>query len=98
MQVQFLVTAEARGTAVGDAGRRLRKAVGTALQRIEGSGRLLAGGVVAGRRMTFLLLELDSSDELLELLGPELMDNVQCAVCPVAPFEGLGQFLEPRPI
>jgi muconolactone delta-isomerase len=96
--MQFLVIAEVRDTIVGDAVRRLRQDVATAIQRIQASGKLRAGGVLAGRRMPFLLLEVDSSEELLELLGTEMMDNMQCNVYPVASFESLGKFFEEHPV
>jgi muconolactone delta-isomerase len=90
--MQFLVIAEARDTIVGDAVRRLRQDVGKAVERITASGKLRAGGVLAGRRMPFFLLEVDSSEDLMELLGSELIDNMNCNVYPVASFEFLGRF------
>jgi hypothetical protein len=97
--MQFLVIAEARDTIVGDAAvRRLREDVGRAIGRITASGKLRAGGVLAGRRMPFLLLEVDSAEELMALLGSELIDNMQCDVYPVAPFEYLQQFFADHPV
>jgi muconolactone delta-isomerase len=96
--MKFLVIAEARDSIVGDAVRQLRANVATAIQRITASGKLLAGGILGGRRMAFLLLELDSADDLLELLGSELIDSMQCEVYPVISFERIGQFFQEHPI
>ncbi len=92
--MQLLVMARARESVVGgDAVRRLREDVGKAIQRITASGKLLAGGVLVGRRIPFLLLEVDDGEELMELLGPALMDGMHCDVYPVASFESLGDHL-----
>ena len=96
--MQFLVIAEARDTIVGDAVRRLRQDVATAIQRIQASGKLRAGGILGGRRMPFLLLEVDSSEELLELLGNEIIDNMQVQVHPVVSFESIGKFFAQHPV
>jgi muconolactone delta-isomerase len=94
----FLVIAEARETIVGDAVRRLREDVGKAMKRITASGKLRAGGVLVGRRMPFLLLEVDSAEELMELLGSEMIDNMHCDVYPVASLEFLGKFFAEHPV
>jgi hypothetical protein len=96
--MQFLVIAEARDTIVGDDVRRLRKEVGVAIQRIQASGKMTAGGVLGGRRMPFMLLEVESTEELMELLGNEMIDNLQCEVYPVASFESLGKFFAEHPV
>jgi len=96
--MQFLVIAEARDTIVGDAVRRLREDVSKAMQRVLASGKLRAGGVLVGRRMPFLLLEVDSSEELMELLGSEMIDNLNCNVYPVASLEFLGEFFKEHPV
>jgi muconolactone delta-isomerase len=98
IEMQFLVIAEARDTIVGDDVRRLRKDVATAIQRIQDSGKLQAGGVLAGRRRPFLLLEADSADELLELLGSEMIDNFNCDVHPVVSFDVLKKFFAEHPV
>ena len=96
--MQFLVIAEVRDTIVGDAVGRLRQDVGKAIQRITASGKLRAGGVLAGRRAPFFLLEVDSSEELMELLGSELIDHANCDVHPVLSFESLGKFFAEHPV
>jgi hypothetical protein len=84
--------AKARDTIVGDAVRRLRQEVGTAIKRIQASGKLQASGVLGGKRLLFFLLEANSSEELMEFLGSELIDNAECEVYPVTSFEVLGKF------
>jgi hypothetical protein len=48
--------------------------------------------------MPFLLLEVDSSEELLELLGNEIIDNMQVQVHPVVSFESIGKFFAQHPV
>ena len=98
IDVQFVVIAEVRNTIVGDDVRRLRGDVGKAIQRITTSDKLGAGGGVAGRRMPFLLLEVDSSEELMELLGSEMIGNMKCEIHPVVSFETLGKFISEHPV
>ena len=94
----FLVTAEIRDAIVGEAVRRLRQDVGTAVERVMGSGKVQAGGVVSGKRKLFFVLEADSAEELQELLGSELTDNANCDVLPILPFESLQKFFMEHPV
>jgi hypothetical protein len=93
----FLVIAEAYESIVGDNVTRLRNDVATAVKRIEASGKLEAGGVLIGRRKLYLVLKVDRPEEVLELLGGELMDNMRCEVYPTASLGALGQFFEEHP-
>jgi muconolactone delta-isomerase len=94
----FLVLAEARDTLVGDAVPKLRADVGKAIQRIQASGKLKAGGIMGGRRKGFFLLEADSTKEILELLGSEIIDNMNADVHPVVSFEDLAEFFKTHPV
>jgi len=93
----FLVIAEARDSIVGDLVPMLRADVGKAVKRIGESGKLQTGGVCAGRRKLFFLLEMESAAEILELLGGELIDNANVSVDPVLSFEELGKFFAKHP-
>lgn len=96
-EMLFLVIGEARDTLVGDAVPRLRKDIATAVKRMTASGKLQAGGILGGRRKGFFLLEAETSRELLELLGGEIIDNMNCDVYPVVSFEDLGKFFAEHP-
>jgi muconolactone delta-isomerase len=96
--MRFLVLAEVRDTIVGDAVRKLREDVATAIGRIQASGKLVEGGILGGKRMAFLLLDADDTGELLELLGSEMIDNMECDVYPVTSFETLGKFFAEHPV
>ena len=96
--MQFLVIAEARDTIVGDDVRWLRQGVAAAMQRIKASGKLIAGGVIAGRRMPFFLLDVADADEVTELLGSELIDSFQCNVYPINSFDFIGKFFAEHPV
>ena len=94
----FLVLAEARDSVVGELVPKLRADVATAVKRIGESGKMKAGGILGGRRMAFLLLEVDSAAEILELLGGEIIDNMQVETNPVISFEELGAFFAKHPM
>jgi hypothetical protein len=93
----FLVLAEARDTLVGEAVPKLRADVATAMERIGKSGKMQAGGIMGGRRMAFCLLEVATAAELLELLGTEIIDNMQVETHPIISFEELGAFFAQHP-
>ncbi|MEI6501595.1 MAG: hypothetical protein WCP21_11305 [Armatimonadota bacterium] len=93
----FLVTAEARDSIVGAEVPRLRAGVETAVKRISASGRMQAGGILGARRAAFFLLEIDSAEELLTLLGGEIIDNMQVESSPVVSFEDIGKFFAKHP-
>lgn len=95
--MQFLVLAEVRDSIVGDAVPRLRQEVATAIQRITASGKLQAGGILGGRREAFCLLDVDNMAELTELLGGEIIDNMQVEVYPILAFEDLAKFFQEHP-
>jgi hypothetical protein len=88
----FLVLAEARDTIVGEAVAKLRQEVGTAIKRIEASGKLKSGGILGGRRMAYMLLEVESTAEIMDLLGGEIIDNMQTDLYPILSFAELGAF------
>lgn len=93
----FLVMAEARDSIVGAAVPGLRADVEKATKRIAASGKMKAGGILAARRAVFLLLEIDSPEELLALLGGEIIDNMKVEVSPIVSFEDLGKFFATQP-
>jgi hypothetical protein len=93
----FLVLAETRDSIVGERVPQLRADVATAVKRVGESGKMKAGGILGGRRMVFLLLELDSAAEILELLGGEIIDNMKVETHPIISFEELGAFFAKHP-
>lgn len=95
--MQFLVLAEARDSIVGDAVPKLRKSVEIATKRVMASGKMLTGGILVGRRMAYMVIEAESPYEILELLGGEIIDNMNAQVQPIVSFEELGQFFAKHP-
>jgi hypothetical protein len=95
--MQFLVIAQVRDSIVGEGVARLRKDVGAAVQRIAGSGKMVAGGNMGGKRALFFLLEVETSQEILSLLGGEIIDNANCDIYPIVSFEDLGKFFAEHP-
>lgn len=95
--MMFLVLAEARDSIVGEAVVRLRADVAAAIKRVTESGKMKAGGILGGRRMAFMLLEVETANDILELLGGEIIDNMRTDVYPIVSFEELGAFFAAHP-
>ncbi len=51
-------------------------------------------GMLCGKRGSFLVVEVDAPEELLELLGPEIYANFKTDVQPIAPVERMGEILQ----
>jgi hypothetical protein len=62
------------------------------------SGRLRAGGALGGRRRPFFPHEVDGAEELPELPGSEVIDNMDCRAHPVVSSESIGEFLAKHPV
>jgi len=96
--MRFLVTATAFETIVTpEAIRRLREVFVKKVRQISGSGKLVEGGHIVARRSGFFLLDVDSADELMELLLP-LHDVCRIEAHVVESFEELGKALEANPV
>jgi len=95
MMVQF----EAFDTIVGEAAiAKLRQGVGTQIKRISKSGKLKGGAIFASKRGGFLLLDVKSGVEIIELLGAPIIDHFHIETIPLISFEELGKFLKEHPI
>jgi hypothetical protein len=95
MMVQF----EAFDTIVGErAIDSLRRGVGAQIQVIAKSGKLKGGAMYASKRGGFLLLEVAQGAEILELLGPPILDHFHVETIPLVSFEEVGSFFKNHPI
>jgi muconolactone delta-isomerase len=79
----------------GDVGR-LRAKVGEKVQEWQGVGKLETGGIFAGNRKGFAVLNVDSSEEAFELLG-DIADFAVVETHPLVDFETLGRFFVEHP-
>ena len=71
----------------------LRQVVGAHFQRLFETGKVRASGVFVGVRGGFFVLDVDSSDELFEMLVP-IVDYIRIETHPLTSFEKLGEFFE----
>ncbi|HTL53771.1 MAG TPA: hypothetical protein VL860_14445 [Planctomycetota bacterium] len=72
--------------------QRVRDEVGAQLQKIMKSGKFKGGGCTVGKRGGAMILEVESAEELFELVGPAMLDNGTVAVDPLMGFDKLGEF------
>ena len=97
--MQIFVSFEAFDTIIGDAEEsRLRIAAGAQFEKILASGKVEASGIFADRRGGFLLLNVDSGEELVDLLGRGLLENFHVESHPVVPFDKLQEYFEKNPV
>lgn len=71
----------------------VRQVGGRNLQQIMQSGKVRASGVFADARGGFFVLELDSAEELFDLLAP-VFDYIRIETHPLTTVEKLGEFFE----
>ncbi len=70
----------------------LRQAVSSQVQKVESSGKMKSGGIFADGRAGFFLLDVETSEEVLELLGSGFLDHCRVESHPLVPFEKLAAF------
>lgn len=75
---------------------RLRAKVGEKVQEWQEAGKLETGGIFAGNRKGFVVLNVASEDEAFGLLG-DLADFAVVETHPVVAFETLGKFFAEHP-
>ena len=77
---------------------RVRGGVGRQIQQVQNSGKLVEGGMFGDKRGGFLVLDIDKSSDLYELLGGAILDNCYIESHPVVSFKELGEFFEKHPV
>ncbi len=96
--MRFLIKFEVFETVTGDAEvKRLREAFGRQIQQAQNSGKLVEGGMFGDKRGGFLVLDIDKSSDLYELLGGAILDSCHVESHPVLSFEEVGEFFEKHP-
>jgi len=97
--MRILITFEVFESVTGDDEvKRIRKAVGSQIQQIQNSGKLVEGGMFGDRRGGFLLLDIDKASDFYELLGGALLDNCRIESHPALSFKELGEFFGSHPV
>ena len=72
----------------------LRQAVGKQMQEIQQSGKVKELRVFSDARGGFMLVDVDSPQELFELFGAALIDHFRIETHPVRTVEELVEFFE----
>ena len=86
--MQFLTVVKVFDTRAGkQADQELREALGTRVQELMATGKVQEAGFLGGMRGLFFLLEIESSEDLYGLLGPEIYGNCTVQAYPVIPLE-----------
>lgn len=92
--MRFHVTITSFEGITGDAEvQALRHMIGSKIQQIQQSGKLVDGGSFADRRSGYFVLDVGSATELFTLLVP-LHDFCHIETHPVVSFETLGAFFQ----
>jgi hypothetical protein len=73
---------------------RLRQVVGPQFQHIQESGKAKALRIFSDARGGFILLDVDSPEELFDLFGSPIIDHCHVETHPVIRVEKLAEFFE----
>ena len=92
--MQFFVGFEAFDTITGEAVPRLRQEAGERIPRIVASGKVVASGIFVDQRGGFFVLDVDSAEELMDLISPTMVDNFHVTTHPLVSLEKLGEFFQ----
>ncbi len=73
---------------------RVRQVVGGQMQRIQESGKVKMLRIFSDARGGIALLDIDSSEELFDLLGAPIIDHFHVETHPMITVEKLAEFFE----
>ncbi len=97
--MRFFVKFEIFETLTSESDVKLvREAAGRQIQLVQNSGKLVEGGMFGDQRGGFLVLDIDKSSDLYELLGGAILDHCHIESHPVLSFEELGEFFKKHPV
>lgn len=97
--MRFFVKFEVFESVTGDDEVKLaREVLGRQIQKAQNSGKLVEGGMFGDKRGGFLVVDIDKSSDLYELLGGAILDNCHVESHPVLSFEELGEFFKKQPV
>jgi hypothetical protein len=92
--MQFFVKLEVRETITDrEKVMEVRQVLGRQIQQLMESGKVVASGVFADARGSFLVLDVDSSEELFDLLAP-IVDYIRIETHPLTTVEKVQEFFE----
>ena len=73
---------------------RLRQVVGQQMQKIQESGKVTQLRVFSDARGGFMVVDIDSPEELFELFGSAIIDHFHIETHPLITVETLAEFFE----
>jgi hypothetical protein len=73
---------------------RLRQVVGQQMQKIQESGKVTQLGIFTDTRGGFMVVDIDSPDDLFELFGAAMIDHFHIETHPLMTVEALAEFFE----
>jgi hypothetical protein len=86
--MRFLVQIQTYDSITGrEADRQLREVVGPQLQRVMGTGKVSDAGFLTDRRGAFFLIDMEASEDLYAIFGPEVYGYFRVQASPVATLE-----------
>ncbi len=89
--MKFMVTWKAFETITQEQAKTIRAGMGQGLQQMFESPKIKDAGFFADSRGMYLILDVDLADEILELLGPEILDNGYVESHPITSAERVGE-------
>jgi muconolactone delta-isomerase len=91
--MRMLVKFHIKDSVVGDLVPQARKRAEEVTQKMLGSGKAECSGLIAGERGGFVVMNVDSSEELLMMIGP-MLDVADIKIKPLVPLESLPDILK----
>jgi hypothetical protein len=77
-----------------DGDKRLREFLGSGFQLIVQSGKVVDRGLFGGMRGGDFIVDIEVSDELYSIFGPEVYGNCHVEMHPIVPLEKAGGLLQ----
>jgi len=91
--MRYLVISRIREAIVGDMIPAAQQKVGTEMQRVFSSGKVTDSGIFVGARAGFMLVDVNSAEELFDMTAG-LLDVSELEVHPLVSNEVLGEFFQ----
>ena len=92
--MRFFVKIAISETIHGAEDVQVRRAVGEQIQKVAASAKMESGGAFGDSRGGYMILNVDTSGELRELVGLPFLANAQIECHPLTSFEELAAFFK----
>lgn len=92
--MQFHVTIKVHDAIVLEGDKLVRQSIGAGLERLMGSGKVHASGLLGGIRGGFFVVDIDAPEDLYELFGPEIYGTCAVEAHPVVTVQKAGELFQ----